>query len=327
MNLRISLILITILAWVSIFGVLIYKSDIGEEKVIQDSSFFYRISSQDISNISITNNSKSFSWYLGDDRVWYFDGMNKIPTDSFRWGGIIDLLAGPKLYRTISENIDDKSKYGLENPSTEISIYLNNGDKRTLYIGNETPDNLNNYAYLEGVEKLVMLDATWKGVLGRLVDEPPYPKWMYKLVPEEALEIVIIKDNEIYKAYAINDEGWHECDLPISSTPCKGNNQVEKEYIENFLADFSNINILGAVQLNLLFEEDYKQYGLGLEAPYVDIKTISRDASGTNTIYNTSISIGKLNEDKTGYFSVAKETKDVILTEKEWTEKILQVFD
>ena len=131
MNLRISLILITILAWVSIFGVLIYKSDIGEEKVVQDSSFFYRISSQDISNISITNNSKSFSWYLGDDRVWYFDGMNKIPTDSFRWGGIIDLLAGPKLYRTISENIDDKSKYGLENPNTEISIYLNNGDKRT----------------------------------------------------------------------------------------------------------------------------------------------------------------------------------------------------
>ena len=199
----------------------------------------------DISNISITNNSKSFSWYLGDDRVWYFDGMNKIPTDSFRWGGIIDLLAGPKLYRTISENIDDKSKYGLENPSTEISIYLNNGDKRTLYIGNETPDNLNNYAYLEGVEKLVMLDATWKGVLGRLVDEPPYPKWMYKLVPEEALEIVIIKDNEIYKAYAINDEGWHECDLPISSTPCKGNNQAEKEYIENILkkSGFRDIKI------------------------------------------------------------------------------------
>ena len=327
MNLRISLVLITILAWVSIFGVLIYKSDIGEEKDVQESSFFYRISSQDITNISITHNTKTFSWYLGADRVWYFDDMNNVPTDNYRWGGIIDLLAGPKLYRTISENIEDKSKYGLENPQTEISIYLNNGDKRTLYIGNETPDNQNNYAYLEGVDKLVMLDATWKGVLIRLVNEPPYPKWMSKLIPEEAIEIVVIKNSEIYKAFAKNNEGWHECIVPISSTPCNGDKQTEYMYIENFLEEYSNIEILGAVKLNLMFEEDYKQYGLGLNAPYIDIKTISRDEAGTNTIYNTSISIGKLSEDQSGYFSVVKETKDVVLTERYWTEKVLRLFD
>ena len=76
-----------------------------------------------------------------------------------------------------------------------------------------------------------------------------------------------------------------------------------------------------------MFEEDYKQYGLGLNAPYIDIKTISRDEAGTNTIYNTSISIGKLSEDQSGYFSVVKETKDVVLTERYWTEKVLRLFD
>jgi hypothetical protein len=30
-----------------------------------------------------------------------------------------------------------------------------------------------------------------------------------------------------------------------------------------------------------------------------------------------------MNEDKTGYYAVAAETKDVILIEKEWAEKIL----
>ena len=33
--------------------------------------------------------------------------------------------------------------------------------------------------------------------------------------------------------------------------------------------------------------------------------------------------LGKMNEDKTGYYAVAAETKDVILIEKEWAEKIL----
>ena len=93
MNLRITLILIIILSWVSIFGVLIYQSDIGKEKEEQKISYFYRISSGDITNISITNNSKSLSWHL-ENNVWYFDDLNGIPADSYRWGGIIDLLQG-----------------------------------------------------------------------------------------------------------------------------------------------------------------------------------------------------------------------------------------
>jgi len=76
-----------------------------------------------------------------------------------------------------------------------------------------------------------------------------------------------------------------------------------------------------------MFAEDYTKYGLGLDAPYVDIKTVSKDQFGVNTIYNTSLSIGNLNEDQTGYFAVAAETKDVILIEKEWADKILSFFN
>ncbi len=325
MNLRITLILIILLSWFSVLGVLIFQSDIGEEKEEVDISYFYRISSGDIRNISITNNSKKLSWHL-QDNIWYFDQLNGIPADSYRWGGIIDLLQGPKLYRTISENIDDKAKYGLDNPATEISIFLDSGDKRTLFIGNETPDLTNNYAYLEGDEKLVMVDATWKNVLTRLVEEPPYPKWMNKINTEEVVEVVLINNGEIIKAFSKKGTDWFACYIPLSSSPCLGDEKVKPEPILNFLIDFSDLNILNSVQLNMMFAEDYSKYGLGLDAPYVDIKTISRDQFGVNTLYNTSISIGNLNEEDTGYFAVAAETKDVILIEKEWADKILSFF-
>lgn len=325
MNLRITLILIILLSWFSIFGVLIFQSDIGEEKEENEITYFYRISSGDITNISITNNSQNFSWHL-EDNVWYFDNMNGIPTDAYRWGGIIDLLQGPQLYRTISENIDDKAKYGLDDPQTEISIFLDSGDKRTLFIGNETPDLTNNYAYLEGDERLVMVDATWKAVLTRLVEDPPYPKWMKKINTEEVVEVVLINDGEITKAYSKKNNDWYACYIPLSSSPCTGDEKVDSNPISNFLVDFSNLQILNSVQLNLLFTEDYTKYGLGLDAPYIDIKTVSRDQFGVNTLYNTSISIGDLNEDETGYYAVAAETKDVILVEKKWADKILSFF-
>ena len=75
MNLRISLLLICILSWASIFGVLIYKSDIGKEDVENRSNFFYRISSQDLTNISITKGSKTLSWHSGKDHNWFFDNL------------------------------------------------------------------------------------------------------------------------------------------------------------------------------------------------------------------------------------------------------------
>ncbi len=322
MNLRISLILIILVSWFSVFGVLILKSDIGSEENDDQINYFYRISSGDITNISIRNEDKAFSWRL-IDKTWYFDNMEGIPTDTYRWGGIIDLLQGPQLYRTISENFDDKSKYGLENPSTEISIFLASGDKRTLFIGDTTPDLQNNYAYLEGDNKLVMVDATWKGVLARLVDEPPYPKWMYELNEEEIIEVIIINNNEIKKAYTLKVDGWYNCIIPLTGTPCDGDEKVDDSSLISFINNFSKINVVSSVKLNLMFEEDYAMYGLGLDTPYVDVKTSSKDEFGVNTIYNTSLSIGKINDDKSGYYAVAAETKDVILIEKEWADKIL----
>ena len=172
-----------------------------------------------------------------------------------------------------------------------------------------------------------MVDATWKGVLARLVDEPPYPKWMNKINTEEVVEVVLINNGEVLKAFSKKSNDWYACFIPLSSSPCIGEDKVDNAPISDFLIDFSNINILKAVQLNLMFAEDYTKYGLGLDAPYIDIKTVSKDQYGVNTLYNTSLSIGKSNEDQTGYFAVAAETKDVILIEKEWADKILSFFN
>ena len=328
MNLRISLLLICILSWASIFGVLIYKSDIGKEDVENRSNFFYRISSQDLTNISITKDSKTLSWHSGKDHNWFFDNLDGIPANNYRWGGMIDLLSGPKLYRTLAEDIDSKSKYGLDDPSLQITMYLKNGDKRILYIGDMTPDGINNYAYMEGQKELVMIDNTWYGVFSRLVEDPPYPDWMFELDPLTAIEFVLINNSKIYKAVGKNknNEKWHECSLPITGNPCDGDKEVDSELAINRIKHISEMTILKSEKLNLMFAEDYEGYGLGPNAPYIDIKTVSLDSKGNRTIYNTSMSIGNITEDKTGYYVVAKETKDVIVVEKKWGDKTLSFF-
>ena len=130
-------------------------------------------------------------------------------------------------------------------------------------------------------------------------------------------------NNEIKKAYTLRVDGWYNCIIPLTGTPCDGDEKVDDSSLISFINNFSKINVVSSVKLNLMFEEDYAMYGLGLDTPYVDVKTSSKDEFGVNTIYNTSLSIGKINDDKSGYYAVAAETKDVILIEKEWADKIL----
>ena len=276
MSLRISLVLVIILAYISI-GVTCYFTQQNESTYdLEDPPFFYNVDP---------------------------DALSK-------------------------SEIDNLSKYGLDNPSMIITLELTDKSNIRLILGSLTPDKNSHYSMIDGYPQLVLIDSSWGNIFERLAYDPPYPDWMFELDPLTAIEFVLINNSKIYKAVGKNknNEKWHECSLPITGNPCDGDKEVDSELTINRIKHISDITILKAEKLNLMFSEDYERYGLGPNAPYIDIKTVSLDSKGNRTIYNTSMSIGNITEDKTGYYVVAKETKDVIVVEKKWGDKTLSFF-
>ncbi|MCH7983213.1 MAG: DUF4340 domain-containing protein [Chloroflexi bacterium] len=327
MNLRLLLVLITVLSFVAI-GLTWFVTNPAEEFKEKQPPFFYTLAPDDLRNIEIQTGDLSTSWSLREGtRRWYFDDLEDIPADLYRWGGITQLLGGPRTQRVLATEIDDESLYGLDAPSASITVTLRDGSRVKLFLGDRTPDQVNHYARIEGFPQLVLVDATWGEVLERLVTEPPLPEWYYTL-SGQVREVILFDNNEVIRAYGFDrdSEVWSVCDLPLEADPCTGSQLADGDALDRELEHFGNPKIGGAVALNLLDDSEYEQYGTVQTAPYIAVRIENRTATNVTEVTRLTMTIGDFTEDGRFRYAVANETSDVITVDAEWADRVLDLF-
>ncbi len=327
MNLRLLLVLITVLSFAAI-GLTWFLTTPEAEVKEELPPFFYTLAPDDLRVIEIQTGELSASWSLREGtRRWYFDDLQNVPTDLFRWGGITQLLSGPRTQRVLASEIDDATLYGLDNPSSSITVTLRDGSRVKLYLGDRTPDDINHYARIEGFPQLVLVDATWGEVLERLVTEPPYPDWYFTL-NGTVREVILFDNNEVVRAYGFNriDEVWSICNLPLESDPCSGDQLADGDALAVELDHFGNPVIGGAVALNLLDDTEYEPYGTTLTAPYIAVRIENVREDGVTEVTRITMTIGDVTEDGKFRYAVANETSDVITIDAVWADRLLDLF-
>lgn len=329
MNLRISLILVIVLAWASVGAAWFVKSGTGEDDT-PTPPFFYTLSTDDMRSITIATAADSNTWSFDPEtRRWWFADMEGVPTNLTRWGGITTLLGGPRTQRVVRDSVDSPEVYGLDDPELIISVGLRDGSSVTLRMGDTTPDGGAHYSQIDGFPQLVTVDSSWGQVLRRLVDEPPLPDWWYTLEPATVTEILLFEDNDITIAYAVDDDlGWITCDLPIDGNPCIGTRLADADAILSALQHFSNRSITGAESLNVPLEDErHETFGTTQNAPYVSLRVEKRrpDSNITEATIVTMI-FGNLTENREERYAVGNETTDIIRIDAEWAEGVLEWF-
>tara|TARA_B100000029_G_scaffold462119_1_gene494355 strand:- start:172 stop:1185 length:1014 start_codon:yes stop_codon:yes gene_type:complete len=328
MNLRLLLVLISVASYVSI-GVVWFVTNPTVEQREPEPPFFYTLDPTDIRQISLDTRGESLSWSLREDvNRWYFDDMNNIPADLFRWGGITQLLGGPRTQRVLSQQIEDPSQYGLDDPTGTFMVTLRDGSSVTLLLGDLTPDGGNNYAQVEGFPQLVLVDSSWGRVLERLVTEPPLPEWHYTLVGKPR-EVILFYENEVVQAYGWNreEEAWYICTVPLETDPCTGTLKADTPAVDTELEHFGNPVIGGAVALNLGEDEEFEPYGTLVDSPYIAVRIENKnETTGVTEVTRLTMTIGDLTEDGESRYAVANETSDVILIDAEWADRVLELF-
>jgi hypothetical protein len=327
MNLRLLLVLITVLSYVAIGLTWVITNPTEEVKEAQP-PFFYTLAPDDLRTIEINTGEMKTSWSLREGtRRWYFDDFEDIPADLYRWGGITQLLGGPRTQRVLKQEIDDESLYGLDTPSASIAVTLRDGSRVKLILGDRTPDQVNNYARIEGYPQLVLVDATWGEVLERLVTEPPLPEWYYTL-DGQVREVILFDNNEVLRAYGYdrNAEVWSVCDLPLLTDPCTGSQLADADALNAELEHFGNPKIGGAVALNLSEDSEYEPYGTTVTSPYIAVRIENKTSRGVTEVTRLTMTIGDLTEDGKFRYAVANETSDVITVDAVWAERVLDLF-
>ncbi len=328
MSIRLMLVIVIVASWAGVGAAWLIKNP-PTQSSDPEPPFFYNIPVEDLRKISITAGDSTSSWtYDALTGRWFFEDPANVPANLTRWGGITTLLGGPKTQRVLDQTIDDPVAYGLDNPDLKITASLRDGTDLTLNVGKTTPNSVANYARVVGYDRLVLVDATWGGVLRRLVNEPPYPDWWYTMDPAEATEVLFFRNNDVILGYGMNDDGtWHKCALPVDDEPCAGTELVDTALVQAGLEKISDHGIHGYEELDVQTQDGYAPYEASVDAPYLTVRIEKVQPGGVTNVYRTSMTIGGLTPDETERYLIVNETKDVVRADAAWADGVLELFE
>ncbi|MCS7207328.1 MAG: DUF4340 domain-containing protein [Dehalococcoidia bacterium] len=304
MNIRIISLLLVFLVVVA--GYFYFAQVQRPPKREPEPPWFYAINMDDMLAITLTQGGQR-QRFVQKEGNWWLEEPEPLPVDPSRWAGITLLLSGPQSRRLLAEQVDDPARYGLDKPSLVIQVEASGGRTFEIVLGEKTPDGTAHYAQLKGSPQLFLVDASWGDVLGRLVTDPPYPEWYYRVVPERVVRL-LVQQGEAKVAFRKFRGQWafdDPQDTPIDPprwqevTPLLGG-PPSLRVLERGVKDFAaygvdNPQVTVSVEYELPFQTERPRRVITLE-------------------------IGNLLGDGSGYYARPNRSDTLVFVDKGWVE-------
>ena len=205
MNIRLTILLIIVLLLFggTFAGVILTR----DPEPRQEQAWLWRVDDNSLVNILVTYEGETIEYQKKEGGVRWFiieeDRERQVYQD--KWSGTPLLLSGPRVNRTLADEMEDAAQYGLDPPITVVRLTERTGRQYEAHLGLETPDGQNQYARLVGSPKLFSVPQIWARVVNRLVFQPPYPR-LYDTDIEDRELLNVGKQDVIYFEVTVDGE-------------------------------------------------------------------------------------------------------------------------
>jgi len=210
---------------------------------------------------------------LENDR-WISENDPLRPINQSYVVNMINLLEKVNARRMVSENVDDLSEYGLDNPSAYLKLTMEDGTSLTLKVGDKSTGINGNYGMVNEDEKVYLLNPTY----GAGLEYSDIDFTAVESKPEISAETiehiqVINRDGDDFELIMDNDNKYNYLNSNIS------NWVITKPYDGAYAADTSKISEVQGKYTDFSFQscvdyrgENFGQYGLEDPAASVYVK-------------------------------------------------------
>ena len=316
-NIRTSILLLAILALISGY---VFFVDVSTQPPTEDESpWLYNVDMDDMNRFTITVDDEQAVFSAIGNGLWQMEKPEGgIPVAGERWAGIELILSGPKTRRLLDSEPDDLAPYGLDSPTSRIEIELKDGRIIPLVLGLETPDEGNQYAQVDGFQEVFTVYSGWGHVLGRLIQDPPYPKWYYQLDTSQ-LTHVALRANEQEVSLTKGVSLWTFNDT--------NKTKVDDETLSHIMTALGKPTSQKVI--------DYQVYDDGLAAYGLDTASLTifliTGHVENEVTYRKEylIWIGNENENATGYYGRSSQDTgkpDIYEVDSSWVLTLLQII-
>lgn len=304
MNIRIISLLFAFLVVVA--GYFYFAQVQRPSKQEPEPPWFYTLNMEDLLSITLSTGGQS-QRFVQKEGNWWLEEPEPLPVDPSRWAGITLLLSGPQSRRLLMEQVDDPARYGLDNPSLTIHVEATGGRTFEILLGGTTPDKTAHYAQLKGSPRLFLVDSSWGDVLGRLVTDPPYPEWYYRVPPERVVRL-LVQSGEQKVAFRKFQGRW-AFDDP-EDTPIDPSRWQE---VSTLLGGPPSLRVLERGV------HDFSAYGV--DTPQVAVSVEYELPFQTERPRRSiTLEVGKSLPDGSGYYARPNQSDTLVFVDKPWVE-------
>lgn len=298
-------------------GVEKYMDHSQEKKNQQEEAKkIYMTDFSDVASVSYDNDGNVLSFTKKDNK-WSYQGDVKFPVNATRMDSLSSTVKKLSAVRKLSGG-DDLPAYGLDTPLRRVTVTGVKGDSQTILIGQKT-DGGDYYAAIDGQNVPYLISSS-------LFDETAYgledmmELEQFPMISGTDIETITINTDGVSQHYVkkkLDDKGtiaWY-----------RGSDASE----DNKLPDNSALNALSDSLSGLSIKrcENYKVTdgdlaGYGLDKPTAVLTyTYKQDDKDQTFIMD----VGKLNGDKTNYYTRTKDSNYVNEIDKASLDKCMTV--
>lgn len=305
----------------------------SEEVFTPRSPWFYQVSFDDIVQIDIKSTREQVAFRKLRAGAWVFEDPEGIPTDDFRWGGIVLLLSGPQTQRdfsTVRQTIDDPAQYGLDQPKLIVDVGLTADRTLQFRLGDTTTDGSFHYAQVVGFPQLFLIVDAWGDVLSRLVTRPPLPKWYVKRDVSDIVEFsVSLGDRNLSDTALLRlqqeDSVWSARNFPDDDA----NRLVDADKWSELVH-----LVVGPpgfeIEAPVVDNRDYTAWGISEDSRAIEIRFAEISEFGTTFIDGNLFRIGDKTPDGEQYYAVPISDRirtPVLRVDAEWADMVFGLFE
>ncbi len=161
-NLLIALIVVIVLAG-ALAALLLLVPKAPEENTSSgtESYTLYQQSTAAVDHVDIVNTLGSFTVRAAGNNTWSVDGLEAFSMREDFMESVVKTAAAPTASEKVGDNITDMAQYGLDNPSSQVTVHFTDGSTQSFEIGGQVPGENKYYVRLAGENTVYVISNTY----------------------------------------------------------------------------------------------------------------------------------------------------------------------
>lgn len=251
------------------------------------------VDTDSVESIYFSNENGDMTLVRGDKDVWKNANDDLFPVNQTYVQSMLAGLSSITSSRTMKDETDDLSKFGLDSPSVQVTATLKDGTKTSIAMGASAPVNGGYYATINGGSDIYIISETFYNYFVYSVEQMTTVETIPSITAENITYLKV--ENKDKPTYEINYDENKPADYASSTfwtmkQPYPTELAADPEAVKTLLGNYTAMSFLSCVNYNA---DDLSLYGLEdptatISLKYYEVFTKEKESSESTDSTDTT---------------------------------------